>query len=78
VVLWLHTHTQGSKVFCLQYSSMVTIDVPQGSSMARYLERGDTAGAYSVACLGVTEADWRALAQAALQVGGGELSAASA
>lgn len=66
-----HSHsttTQGSKVFCLQYVNMATIDIPQGGSMSRYLERGDVQSAYQVACLGVTEADWRALAQAALQV----------
>ncbi|KAF8070897.1 5-methyltetrahydropteroyltriglutamate--homocysteine methyltransferase [Scenedesmus sp. PABB004] len=58
----------GCKVFCLQSVSVATIDVPQSSSMARYLERDDVASAYAVACLGVTEADWRALALAALQV----------
>lgn len=60
---------QGSKVFCLQYASMATIDIPQGGSMSRYLECSDLKAAYQVACLGVTEADWKALAQAALQVG---------
>ena len=59
---------QGSKVFCLQYVSMATIDIPQGGSMAKYLECNDVKAAYQVACLGVTEADWKALAQAALQV----------
>jgi intraflagellar transport protein 122 len=47
---------------------MATIDIPQGGSMARYLERCDVKAAYQVACLGVTEADWKSLAQAALQV----------
>lgn len=60
---------QGSKVFCLQFVNMATIDIPQGGSMARYLERKDVQSAYQVACLGVTEADWKSLAQAALQVG---------
>jgi intraflagellar transport protein 122 len=59
---------QGSKVFCLQFVNMATIDIPQGGSMARYLERCDVKAAYQVACLGVTEADWKSLAQAALQV----------
>jgi hypothetical protein len=62
--------SQGFKVFCLQYASMATIDIPQGGSMSRYLECTDLKAAYQVACLGVTEADWKALAQAALQVGG--------
>jgi intraflagellar transport protein 122 len=48
---------------------MATIDIPQGGSMLRYLECSDLKAAYQVACLGVTEADWKALAQAALQVG---------
>jgi len=30
---------QGSKIFCLHYVSMQTIDVPQSASMYRYLER---------------------------------------
>ena len=34
----------------------------------RYLEKKDWEGAYRIACLGVTDADWRALALAALQV----------
>lgn len=58
---------KGSKIFCLHYVSMQTIDVPQSQSMYRYLERKDYAAAYNVACLGVTEADWRHLAVEALQ-----------
>ncbi len=30
---------KGSKIFCLHYVSMQTIDVPQSASMYRYLER---------------------------------------
>lgn len=59
---------QGSKIFCLHYVSMQTIDVPQSASMYRYLERKDFDNGYKVACLGVTEADWRQLALEALQV----------
>lgn len=36
----------------------------------RHLEKKDWRGAYEMACLGVTENDWRALALAALQVRG--------
>ncbi len=59
---------KGSKIFCLHYVSMQTIDVPQSASMYRYLERKDFDNAYKVACLGVTEADWKQLALEALQV----------
>lgn len=59
---------QGSKVFCLQYVSMQTIDIPQTSGMSNYLQRQDFANAYKVACLGVTDEDWRSLAFTALQV----------
>lgn len=58
---------QGSKVFCLQSASMQTIDVPQSAAMFRYLAQKDWGGAHRMACLGVTEADWRALALAALE-----------
>ena len=47
---------------------MQTIDVPQSASMYRYLEKRDFDSAYKVACLGVTEADWKQLALEALQV----------
>jgi intraflagellar transport protein 122 len=40
---------------------MNTIDVPQSSTFFRFLERKDFAMAYKLACLGVTEQDWRAL-----------------
>jgi len=58
---------KGSKIFCLHYISMQTIDVPQSASMYRYMEMKDFNTAYRVACLGVTEADWRSLALDALQ-----------
>lgn len=57
---------KGSKIFCLHFVAMNTIDVPQSASMHRYLERKDYARAYATACLGVTDADWRALALEAL------------
>lgn len=58
---------KGSKIFCLHYISMQTIDVPQSASLYRYMEKKDFETAYRVACLGVTEADWRLLALDALQ-----------
>ena len=57
---------KGSKIFCLHFVSMQTIDVPQSASMYRYLEKRDFEKAYKVACLGVTEADWKQLALEAL------------
>jgi intraflagellar transport protein 122 len=57
----------GSRIFCLHYLSMQTIDVPQSASLFRYMEKKDFETAYQVACLGVTDADWRNLAVEALQ-----------
>lgn len=44
-----------------------TIEVPQSTSMCHYVEKRQYDDAYKVACLGVTEADWRMLALAALK-----------
>ncbi len=57
---------KASKIFCLHFVAMQTIDVPQSASMHRYLEKKDYEGAMKVACLGVTESDWRDLAMEAL------------
>lgn len=46
---------------------MNTIDVPQSSTFYRFLENKDFRMAYKIACLGVTEQDWRALGKEALQ-----------
>ncbi len=46
---------------------MNTIDVPQSSTFFRFLDRKDFVMAYKLACLGVTEQDWRALGTEALQ-----------
>ena len=52
---------KGSKIFSLNNTTMNTIDVPQSSTFYRFLEIKDYIMAYKVACLGVTEQDWRAL-----------------
>ena len=46
---------KGSKIFCLQGSTMNTIDVPQSSTFYRFLEKKDFSMAYKIACIGVTE-----------------------
>ncbi|CAM6125866.1 unnamed protein product [Calypogeia fissa] len=58
---------QGSKIFCLHHLAMQTIEVPQSISMRNYVETKQFKNAYQVACLGVTEADWRLLGIEALQ-----------
>lgn len=58
---------QGSHIYCLHVFAMTAVDVPQSSSMAQYLQQQQFEGAYRIACLGVTEADWRALGAAALE-----------
>ncbi|GFU46426.1 intraflagellar transport protein 122 homolog [Trichonephila clavipes] len=57
----------GAKVFCLHYNSISTIDIPLSASMYQYIEKKMFRKAYQVACLGVTDSDWRALAEAAIQ-----------
>lgn len=57
----------GSKIFCLNVSTMSTVEVPLSAPMYQYLENKMFSDAYHVACLGVTDGDWRALAHAALE-----------
>ena len=57
----------GSKIFCLHVYSMTTIEVPLSSQMYQYLDKGNLALGYRVACLGVTEGDWEALGKQALE-----------
>ena len=57
----------GSKIFCLHVYSMTTIEVPLSSPMYQYLDQNNLQYAYEVACLGVTEGDWRALGKQALE-----------
>lgn len=57
---------KGSKIFCLHSTSMNTIDVPQSGTFYRFLEKQDYQMAYKIACLGVTEQDWRNLGIEAL------------
>ncbi|NXM73887.1 IF122 protein, partial [Serilophus lunatus] len=57
----------GSKIFCLHVFSMSAVEVPQSAPMYQYLERKMFQEAYQIACLGVTDADWRELAMEALE-----------
>nr|XP_034962440.1 intraflagellar transport protein 122 homolog isoform X3 [Zootoca vivipara] len=57
----------GSKIFCLQVFSMTAVEVPQSAPMYQYLERKMFKEAYKIACLGVTDTDWKELAMEALE-----------
>lgn len=48
-------------------SQQYLIFKPHALTHRRYVEKKDFDSAYKVACLGVTEADWHALAEEALQ-----------
>ncbi|XP_015239030.1 PREDICTED: intraflagellar transport protein 122 homolog, partial [Cyprinodon variegatus] len=57
----------GSKIFCLHVYSMSAVEVPQSAPMYQYLEQKMFKEAYQIACLGVTDSDWRDLATEALE-----------
>eukprot|EP00286_Rhodomonas_abbreviata_P000017 CAMPEP_0181288064 /NCGR_PEP_ID=MMETSP1101-20121128/127_1 /TAXON_ID=46948 /ORGANISM="Rhodomonas abbreviata, Strain Caron Lab Isolate" /LENGTH=773 /DNA_ID=CAMNT_0023392149 /DNA_START=76 /DNA_END=2394 /DNA_ORIENTATION=+ len=57
---------RGSKVFCLHFLAMNTVNVPQSAAMYRYLEKKQFVDAYKVATMGVTDTDWHTLAIQAL------------
>ena len=58
---------RGQKIFSLLRGILSSVDLPQGANIMKALEAGDFPGAYKVACLGATEADWRLLAMKALR-----------
>ena len=60
---------KGSRLFVLHNMSMSTIDVPQTTSLIKYVEKKDFEAAYKVACLGITEQDFRYLGIESLQAG---------
>jgi hypothetical protein len=47
--------------------NIIGVDVPQGGNMLRALDSNDYKGAYAVACLGATEAEWKLLAMRCLR-----------
>ncbi|XP_073975880.1 intraflagellar transport protein Oseg1 isoform X2 [Rhodnius prolixus] len=55
-----------SKIFCFHQNKMSTIDVPLSAPMYQYLEKKLFREVYEIACLGVTECDWKTLAHSAL------------
>ncbi|XP_048212257.1 intraflagellar transport protein 122 homolog isoform X1 [Perognathus longimembris pacificus] len=57
----------GSKIFCLHVFAMTAVEVPQSAPMYQYLEKKMFREAYQIACLGVTDTDWRELAMEALE-----------
>ncbi|XP_066554280.1 intraflagellar transport protein 122 homolog [Amia ocellicauda] len=57
----------GSKIFCLHVYAMSAVEVPQSAPMYQYLEKKMFKEAYQIACLGVTDSDWRDLATEALE-----------
>ena len=59
--------SEAPKSFACTISRCRPIDVPQSASLYRYIDKKDFDTAYQVACLGVTDGDWRLLALDALQ-----------
>ncbi|XP_073900563.1 intraflagellar transport protein 122 homolog isoform X7 [Castor canadensis] len=57
----------GSKIFCLHVFAMSAVEVPQSAPMYQYLDKKMFREAYQIACLGVTDTDWRELAMEALE-----------
>ena len=58
---------RGSKVFCLHQLNMKIIDIPQSASLCRYIEAEQFKEGYKIACLGVTDDDWKMLGIGALK-----------
>lgn len=57
----------GAKVFCLNGSNMVTLELPLSAPMYQYIDKKMYLEAYRIACLGVTDGDWEELGHAALE-----------
>jgi len=58
---------KGSKIFTLFDGAMTAIDVPQSGTFYQFLQNNNFDMAYKIACLGVTEQDWRSLGIEALK-----------
>ncbi|XP_055378562.1 intraflagellar transport protein 122 homolog [Condylostylus longicornis] len=57
----------GATAFCLRGNVMHNVPLALGATMWQFIEAGFFEEAYQVACLGVTNADWEGLAQAAIE-----------
>ena len=57
---------KGSKIFVLHYLNMTTLDIPQTSSLLKYTQKKDFKTAYKIACLGITQQDFKMLGMEAL------------
>jgi intraflagellar transport protein 122 len=58
---------KGSKIFCLNVNHISSVDVPQSAALEKYIAKHEFNNAYNIACLGVTESDWRKLAMECLE-----------
>ncbi|CAM9714504.1 unnamed protein product [Scytosiphon promiscuus] len=58
---------RGARVMSLQGVSLTTIDVPLTKTVYQHIEARDFHKAHAVACLGVTQRDWRILGISAVQ-----------
>ena len=57
----------GQKIYCLNKGAISIVDVPQGNNILKLLDNNNIPGAYRVACLGATEAEWKMLGMRALR-----------
>ena len=55
----------GAKLFMARDQKIHVVDLPQSGALAQHVDAGEFDRALRVACLGVTAADWRRLAEAA-------------
>ena len=58
---------KGSRVYCLNKYSMLSLDISLSSAIESFMDRKDFDSAYRIACLGATQSDWRKLGMVALE-----------
>ncbi|KPA79976.1 hypothetical protein ABB37_05018 [Leptomonas pyrrhocoris] len=52
---------KANHIFNLHYANIMTLDVPHSHALYKYVEQKELDRAYEVACLGVTDGDWKML-----------------